>query len=257
MKRIALGRPASARITALKRSSKSPRKRVPARSAPVSSAKISAPFSFSCTSSPSRRAASPSAIAVLPTPASPTNTGLFLRRRQRTSIVRCSSSARPISGSSSPCRARSVRLTQYAASGSREVVDSSSPAPAFAPASRSASPSCGGGVFVTPCEMYSRMSSRVIPCSASSRAACVFGCCMIAARMSPAFASSRCAACTCRIAVCSTWRNAAVCSGSSPLPRGTRSTDVSRYALRSRRSLSRSAPHAVRIRSPSGSCDRT
>ena len=35
--------------------------------------------------------ASPSASAVLPTPASPTNTGLFLRRRQRISIVRCSS----------------------------------------------------------------------------------------------------------------------------------------------------------------------
>ncbi len=47
--------------------------------------------------------ASPSAMAVLPTPASPTNTGLFLRRRQRTSIVRCSSVVRPISGSSRPC----------------------------------------------------------------------------------------------------------------------------------------------------------
>ena len=56
--------------------------------------------------------ASPSAIAVLPTPASPTNTGLFLRRRHSTSMVRCSSSARPISGSSWPCRARSVRFVQ-------------------------------------------------------------------------------------------------------------------------------------------------
>ena len=58
----------------------------------------------------SSRVARPSAIAVLPTPASPTNTGLFLRRRQRTSIVRCSSSVRPISGSSSPARARAVRF---------------------------------------------------------------------------------------------------------------------------------------------------
>ena len=41
--------------------------------------------------SSSRRMASPSASAVLPTPASPTNTGLFLRRRQRISSVRCSS----------------------------------------------------------------------------------------------------------------------------------------------------------------------
>ena len=42
-------------MTALKRSSKSPRKRVPASSAPVSSAKTSASFSASCTSSASSR----------------------------------------------------------------------------------------------------------------------------------------------------------------------------------------------------------
>ena len=34
------------------------------------------------------RSASPSTIAVLPTPGSPTNTGLFFRRRCRTWIVR-------------------------------------------------------------------------------------------------------------------------------------------------------------------------
>ena len=55
-------------MTALKRSSKSPRKRVPASSAPVSSEKTSAPFSSSGTSSPSSRVARPSAMAVLPTP---------------------------------------------------------------------------------------------------------------------------------------------------------------------------------------------
>ena len=47
MKRIAFGRALSALMTALKRSSKSPRNRVPASSAPVSSAKISASFSAS------------------------------------------------------------------------------------------------------------------------------------------------------------------------------------------------------------------
>ena len=46
-------------MTALKRSSKSPRKRVPASSAPVSSAKISASFSASCTSSSSSRDGEP------------------------------------------------------------------------------------------------------------------------------------------------------------------------------------------------------
>ena len=88
-------------------------------------------------------------------------------------------------------------------------------------------------------------------------AAWVFGCCSSAARMSPACASSRCAACTCRIAVWRTWRNAAVCSGSSLLPRGSRSIDDSRYAPSSFRSRVRSAPQAVRIRSPSGSCEST
>ena len=81
-------RASSAAMTALKRSSKSPRKRVPASSAAVSSEKTSAPFRMSGTSSSSRRWARPSASAVLPTPASPTNTGLFLRRRQRISSVR-------------------------------------------------------------------------------------------------------------------------------------------------------------------------
>ena len=54
--------------------------------------------------------ASPSAIAVLPTPASPTYSGLFLRRRQRISIVRSTSSLRPISGSMRPSCARRFRL---------------------------------------------------------------------------------------------------------------------------------------------------
>ncbi len=54
--------------------------------------------------------AKPSAIAVLPTPASPTKSGLFLRRRQSTRMVRSSSSSRPISGSMLPSAARSSRL---------------------------------------------------------------------------------------------------------------------------------------------------
>ena len=128
--RMPFGRALSDLTTALKRSSKSPRKREPASSAPVSSAKISASFSVSCTSSESSRSASPSAMAVFPTPASPTNTGLFFRRRQSTSMVRCSSFVRPISGSSRPCLARAVRFVQYADSGSLAVADPGSPLPA-------------------------------------------------------------------------------------------------------------------------------
>ena len=57
------------------------------------------------TSPRTMRWASPSAIAVLPTPGSPISTGLFLVRRDRTWITRRISSSRPITGSSLPCAA--------------------------------------------------------------------------------------------------------------------------------------------------------
>ena len=50
------------------------------------------------------RSARPSASAVLPTPGSPTSSGLFLRRRHSTWIIRSISSWRPISGSMPPLR---------------------------------------------------------------------------------------------------------------------------------------------------------
>ena len=59
MNRIGIGRLASAVMTALKRSSKSPRNRVPASSAAESSENTSAPCSTSGTSSCSRRCARP------------------------------------------------------------------------------------------------------------------------------------------------------------------------------------------------------
>ena len=61
--------------------------------------------------------ASPSAIAVLPTPASPTNSGLFLRRRQRIWIVRSTSARRPMRGSVRPSSACWLRLTAKASRG--------------------------------------------------------------------------------------------------------------------------------------------
>ena len=66
-------------------------------------------LSVSGTSPLTMRCARPSTIAVLPTPGSPISTGLFLVRRCRTWIVRRISSSRPITGSSLPLRARSVR----------------------------------------------------------------------------------------------------------------------------------------------------
>ena len=56
------------------------------------------------------RRARPSAIAVLPTPASPTSSGLFLRRRHSTWITRSSSCSRPISGSILPSARHAVEV---------------------------------------------------------------------------------------------------------------------------------------------------
>jgi hypothetical protein len=55
----------------------------------------------------------PSTIAVLPTPGSPMSTGLFLVRRESTCITRRISSSRPMTGSSLPLRAASVRSRVY------------------------------------------------------------------------------------------------------------------------------------------------
>jgi hypothetical protein len=69
-------------------------------------------LSTSGTSPCTMRRARPSAIAVLPTPASPTNNGLFFCRRHSTWMVRLISDSRPISGSILPSRAFLLRLMQ-------------------------------------------------------------------------------------------------------------------------------------------------
>ena len=68
------------------------------------------------TSPRTMRWASPSTTAVLPTPGSPMSTGLFLVRRERTWITRRISSSRPMTGSSLPLRASSVRSRPYRSS---------------------------------------------------------------------------------------------------------------------------------------------
>ncbi len=99
--------------TAFSRSSNSPRYLAPAISAPMSSAINCLSFSDSGTSPLTMRSASPSAIAVLPTPGSPISTGLFLVRRDSTWMVRRISSSRPMTGSSLPARASAVRSRAY------------------------------------------------------------------------------------------------------------------------------------------------
>ena len=100
-------------ITALRRSSNSPRNLAPATKAPRSSDKSFFPRRLSGTSPDTIRRASPSTIAVLPTPGSPINTGLFLVRRDSTCITRRISSSRPITGSIFSSRASSVKSRQY------------------------------------------------------------------------------------------------------------------------------------------------
>ena len=99
--------------TAFSRSSNSPRYFEPASNEPRSSASNFLFLRLSGTSPLTMRCAKPSTIAVLPTPGSPINTGLFLVRRDKTWIVRRISSSRPMTGSSLPSRAASVRSRVY------------------------------------------------------------------------------------------------------------------------------------------------
>ena len=99
--------------TLFNRSSKSPRYFAPAIKAPISRAKMILFFKFSGTSPFTIRWAMPSAIAVFPTPGSPTNKGLFLVLRERMCITRLISSSRPITGSSLPEAARWLRFMAY------------------------------------------------------------------------------------------------------------------------------------------------
>ena len=104
--------------TAFSRSSNSPRYLEPASREPMSRAITRRSRRLSGTSPSTIRCASPSTIAVLPTPGSPISTGLFLVRRERTWITRRISSSRPITGSSLPCSASAVRSRPNCSSGS-------------------------------------------------------------------------------------------------------------------------------------------
>jgi len=100
-------------MAAFRRSSNSPRKRLPAIIPPRSRLTTRLPIRISGTSLVAIFWASPSTMAVLPTPASPISTGLFLVRRLRIWITRRISSSRPITGSSLPSIAMRVRSRLY------------------------------------------------------------------------------------------------------------------------------------------------
>ena len=94
----------------LSRSSNSPRYFVPATSEPMSRVRTRLFSRMSGTSPATIRWARPSAMAVLPTPGSPMSAGLFFVLRPRIWMTRSISFSRPMTGSSLPARAASVRL---------------------------------------------------------------------------------------------------------------------------------------------------
>ena len=96
-------------ITAFIRSSNCPRYFVPATIRAKSSVIRRLSTSISGMTPLAISWASPSAIAVLPTPASPIRTGLFLVRRHKICITRRISDFRPTTGSNSPFLASSVK----------------------------------------------------------------------------------------------------------------------------------------------------
>ena len=109
MKRITLPSFFTSSMVFLMRSSNSPRYLVPATMPDRSSDRTFLSSSSSGTSAAAMRWARPSAMAVLPTPGSPIRTGLFLVRRERIWMTRWISFSRPMTGSSLPWRAASVR----------------------------------------------------------------------------------------------------------------------------------------------------
>ena len=85
--------------TFFKRSSNSPRYLAPATKEAISSSQIVLSFKLSGTSPLTILWASPSTIAVLPTPGSPIKTGLFFVFLDKILVILRISSSRPITGS--------------------------------------------------------------------------------------------------------------------------------------------------------------
>ena len=159
------------------RSSNWPRYWVPATTRAMSSATTRLRCIFSGTVPRWIACARPSTTAVLPTPASPTSTALFLVRRESTCIRRFSSLSRPITGSSFPCRARSVRsrpkvltVGVFCALPLSPCLVRPSPSPSASPGS----PSAGAAASASPafaCAPAATNACKVTPALKSSCAA--------------------------------------------------------------------------------------
>ena len=140
MKRMMFLSRLSSSMTFFMRSSNSPRYFAPASMPARSSETMRLPRSSSGTLPSAIFWARPSATADLPTPGSPMSTGLFFVRRERIWMMRSISSARPMTGSSSPARAARVRSRPYCI----RVGALSSPSFFSPPAARPLSPAAPG-----------------------------------------------------------------------------------------------------------------
>ena len=109
MKTMMSGDSSNSRMSPLIRSSNCPRNLVPATMAVISSSTTRLLKSSPDTCCLSMSCASPSTMALLPTPGSPINIGLFFLRRPKISITRSISLLRPTTGSSLPSEAAWVR----------------------------------------------------------------------------------------------------------------------------------------------------
>ena len=186
--------------------------------------------------------ARPSTIAVLPTPASPTYSGLFLRRRHRISMVRSISIRRPTSGSMRPSAAALFRFVAYLSSA---LPPSGSRSPSGCGSSR---PTFSSGLFASPCEMYWVTSRRVISCRFSRNTAWLCFSLKMATSTSATATSRRPPDCTWNTARCSTrWNPSVGCTSRSSSPGFMRGVVSSMCRRRSSASRRMSAPPALRI----------
>ena len=116
MKRILFGSWMMNSSIDLRRSSNMPLSSQPARAPVMSASKITMFLMLGGTLPLAMRDASPSMMAVLPVPPSPTRMTLFLRRLRSTPSMRSSSFSRPMRRSNSPFFAASLRFLRYSCS---------------------------------------------------------------------------------------------------------------------------------------------
>ncbi len=165
--------------------------------------------------------ARPSAIAVLPTPASPTYSGLFLRRRQRISMVRSTSSLRPISGIDLALARRLVEIGRVFL---ERIAAALAIALGIAAASRSSSRSLRSSppALDSPWAMKLTTSRRDTSCMLSRYAACDCFSLKIATSTLATVTSFLPLDCTWNTARCSTRWNPSVGCTSRSSPGGSR-----------------------------------